>query len=362
LGRGSGVGAFFSGGLDAFHTALRHREEISHLIYLHLEQTEDPFIMETNARKVREAARDMGKPLIVVDTNLREFAERNGISEQYYHGMGIAGVALLLQHKFRKVLIAGSTTSNYDNLRPMGTHPILDPLWGTELTDFCHDGCEVRRVEKAADVADCEVVMRHLQVCAPRGGERYNCGHCKKCVRTMLNLMAAGALERCKTLPDEIDLANILRMDLSEYSESYFARENLRALKRGGAEPEVVRALEETIERGAQIIAHSGYKEENLTKKQAALDQAESKLRETRQEIRELRIAKREEIRELRIAKRELAQENSRVRRRARSLAKQNSRLRYQLVDSMLQRVLKIPGVGVLLQEIHKRLRARATR
>ena len=33
--RASGVACFFSGGLDSFHTHLKHREEVTHIIFVY---------------------------------------------------------------------------------------------------------------------------------------------------------------------------------------------------------------------------------------------------------------------------------------------------------------------------------------
>jgi hypothetical protein len=94
-------------------------------------------------------------------------------------------------------------------------------------------------------------------------------------------------------------------LDLSEYSESYFARENLRALERLGTEPDLVRALEEALHRGGRIIAHRGYKEENL-------DAMRFKLEASRRRAEKLR----ENNSWLKAKKRRLAQENSTLARK----------------------------------------------
>lgn len=360
--RGSGVACFFGGGMDSFHTVLRHHEEISHLIFLQRRPVEDRSVMEIDLQRARNVAQAFGKGLITVETNLHDFADQTRISWRFYHGMWIASTALLLQHKLRKVLIPGSTTSNYDNLRPQGTHPILDPLWSTESVDFRHDGCEVRRVDKAADIAEHEVAMQYLQVCDATKGS-HNCGRCKKCLRSMLNLRAAGALERCKTLPHEIDPADVQALDLSEYSESYFARENLRALERSGTEPELVGALEEALDRGKVKIAHSGYKEEDLTvvreRRLKTEDHLRSRAVESKQKLQKLR----QEKRSLKKANRSLSRQNARLAKPFRRLTEQNSQRvthysarRYQLADIVLRSFLQIPGAGWLLGKIRNRL------
>ncbi|QYJ16522.1 hypothetical protein Rxycam_02355 [Rubrobacter xylanophilus DSM 9941] len=316
-----GVACVFGGGIDSFHTLMRHREEITHLLYLH-PQGEDPRARERALRRVREVAKATGKALIEVDTNFRQLSREHRIPWKYAHGPWIASAALLFQHVVGKVFVAGSTTSNYDNLRPQGTHPILDPLWSTERTSFYHDGCEVRRVRKAAEISGFAPAMKWLQVCDRTGGAG-NCGGCEKCLRSMLNLQAAGALKRCQTLPDEIDPEAVRALDLTGYSESYFARENLRALKGTPGNEELVRALQDALERGAAIIAHSGYREENLER--------------FRRRIRNLR------------------QENARLKQRLRRQERRR-RIRYQIADRIAELFLRIPGARYAAESVAKRL------
>lgn len=345
--RGSGVACFFGGGVDSFHTTLKHYEEISHLIVLNRRVTGGPSVAENDIRRARKVAESLGKSLVEVETNLHAFSDQTRIPWQFYHGMWIASTALLLQHKFQKVLIPGSTTSNYDNLRPQGTHPILDPLWSTELVDFYHDGCEIRRVDKAAYIASHDVAMKYLQVCDRIRRGSNNCGYCEKCLRSMLNLKAAGALERCETLPNEIDPEAVRALDLSGYSASYFARENLRALERLGTELELVRALEEALDRGGRIIAHSGYKEENM-------DRIQSRLQASKHRAEKLK----ENNSQLKARRRKLSRRNSKLVRKNQELALENARLtthyssrRYRLADTVAQIVLRIPGAARLLQK-----------
>ena len=113
----------------------------------------------------------------------------------------LASVGLLFQARFRTILISAAHT--YADLGPWGSHPLLDPLWSTELTEFVHHGAHATRVDKCRVLANSEVAMRHLRVCWENREGRYNCGECEKCLRTMVNLAAVGALGRCTTLPVE---------------------------------------------------------------------------------------------------------------------------------------------------------------
>lgn len=164
----------------------------------------DVFIREQRRREqgsltAREVARELGKSLIEVETNLRtlfSMASDRLVHWDEYHGAVLASVALLFQHRFRKVLAPASLA--YDQLFPWGSHPVLDPLWGTELTDFEHDGCEARRPERVAYISKHESALKWLRVCHRSPDNRQNCGRCEKCLRTMINLRAAGALERVR--------------------------------------------------------------------------------------------------------------------------------------------------------------------
>ena len=61
---GSGVGCFFSGGLDSFYTLLKHRDEITHIIFVHGFDIslEDQALREQTSRMAREVPMGWGRP------------------------------------------------------------------------------------------------------------------------------------------------------------------------------------------------------------------------------------------------------------------------------------------------------------
>jgi hypothetical protein len=244
--RGSGVACFFSGGVDSFYTLLKRRDEVTHLIFVHgfdISLTNEA--LRTQATNTaREVATELGKPLIEVETNLRSFSDPL-IGWGEYFGSAVASVALLFQHLFGKVIIPAS--HNYADLFPHGSHPLLDPLWSTERTDIEHDGCEATRIDKAAYISRYDLAMKRLRVCWQNPNSAYNCGHCEKCIRTMVNLRAAEALELCKTLPNNLDLKAVEGMYLGDESDEAFARENLQALKRLGTDPALTQAVSKAM-------------------------------------------------------------------------------------------------------------------
>ena len=252
--RASGVACFFSGGLDSFYTLLKHRDEVTHLIFVH--GFDIP--LSNKARRAqashaaRETARELGKSLIEVETNLQSLSNPL-VHWNYYHGAALASVALLFQNRFRKVLIAAADT--YAFLDPWGTHPLLDPLWSTELLEIEPDGCEATRTEKTAYISEYELALERLRICDvdanPSGV--YNCGRCLKCLRSMIDLRAAGALERCKTFPSTIDLKAVANQRLPGGAVMSFARHRLKVLERLGTEPDLARAYAEAIDKSLKL-------------------------------------------------------------------------------------------------------------
>jgi lipid II:glycine glycyltransferase (peptidoglycan interpeptide bridge formation enzyme) len=200
----SGTACFFSGGVDSFYTLLKNTDKVTHLIFVHgFDITLANRALRAQAsRAAREVAKELGKSLIEVETNLRSFSD-SLVNWDHYHGSALASVGLLFQHLFREVLIPASAT--YAELYALGSHPLLDPLWSTDLTRFEHDGCEASRVDKSAYISNSETAMRWLRVCWANPRIAYNCGRCEKCRWTMWNLHAAGALGRCRTLPKTLD-------------------------------------------------------------------------------------------------------------------------------------------------------------
>jgi hypothetical protein len=208
----SAVGLFFSLGVDSFYSLLKNlrdhpadAETISHLLAIHdfdipIDAWDERFSPRMLASCER-VARETGKTLLPVVTNLRRAT--GAISWwSLSHGAALASVALALGGFPRRVLIAASTT--YDQLYPWGSHPVLDPLWSTETLTVIHDGCEMGRIDKVRFLAESQLALDTLRLCAA-----YNCGHCLKCLPTIIDLMQAGALDRCATLPHEVDVDHL---------------------------------------------------------------------------------------------------------------------------------------------------------
>jgi hypothetical protein len=210
------TGLFFSLGVDSSYTLAKNRrdhpadvETIRHLLMVegfdvYLWESERFIPMLEHASRVGDA---LGASVLGVTTNLRELTDRVVDWVTMYFAAALASTALAIRGAIGRVNLAASFT--YEHLFPGGSHPLLDPLWGTEELTIVHDGCEASRVDKIRLLVDHgpPVLLDNLRVCnTGELTEAYNCGRCEKCIRTMIALESLGGLGRCGTLPNEIDL------------------------------------------------------------------------------------------------------------------------------------------------------------
>jgi hypothetical protein len=240
------VGAFFSGGVDSFYTFLKHRDEITDLIFVNGFDIslEDDSLRRRTSELIRRIGSSFGKRVIEVETNhrlfLMSYLRRHWV--RLAHGVGLVSVGHLLSPFFKRIYVPGTHT--YAHLMPLGSHPILDPLWSTETLEFVHDGCEANRIDKIALLSQFDIALQCLRVCFfPRSKGAYNCGQCEKCLRTMINLHAVGALDRCTAFNTRLKIKEISRLIVSDESTHLFAMENLRALENREGDRKLYRTL-----------------------------------------------------------------------------------------------------------------------
>ncbi|HEV8004184.1 MAG TPA: hypothetical protein VGP63_30245 [Planctomycetaceae bacterium] len=239
-----GTGLFFSGGVDSFFSLLRHREEITHLIFLRgFNVKQKQVVDDAVLPAIRAAAARMNKTLVEVSTNIREFSD--GIVDWAldYHGAALAAVAQLLAPTLNKVYVA-STHSERDTFR-WGSHLFLDPLYSTETLSLIHDGANATRVEKVAAIANDRLVQQTLRVCNKAGAS--NCGRCEKCLRTMINLRVAGALEQVVTFDRQLRLNEVRLIHVRDENKASYVSENLTALRAKGVDDDLALALNDAL-------------------------------------------------------------------------------------------------------------------
>lgn len=210
------AGMFFSTGVDSFYSLIKstmnHRFSYgavdSLLVIDGFPEMDDrkKDIFEEVLRNTRVIADHFEKEIVLTATNIKDLMGTFGIPWMFGHGAALASVGLALG-SFARIHIP--STFSYAKLYPIGTHPVLDPLWSSELTEFVHDGCEATRLEKVKFISQSQIVLDTLRPCFSTANLGFNCGRCIKCSQTMVQLHLAGALTKCKTFPNSISLDSI---------------------------------------------------------------------------------------------------------------------------------------------------------
>jgi hypothetical protein len=234
---------FFTGGVDSFYTLKRHQSTVDALVYVHGYDVKlsDHTLRAQVSKELARAAHMTGRPLLEVSTNLKEALGRHG-SWKIYHGAALAGLAHLLSGGFGAALIPA--TYAYDELYPLGSHPLTDPMWSGDSLEVLHSGAEASRIQKLELIGDDEVVRETLRVCWENRGGSYNCGACEKCIRTMILLKALGIFDDIRTFDADLTPKLIRQLTLKGPGAVRFARISVTALRQRGVVPELVRALE----------------------------------------------------------------------------------------------------------------------
>lgn len=239
----------FSGGLDSFYSALRHHDRLDALVFVlgfDVPREELPDLRTTVTARLRAAAAELGQPLVEVETNLHDLSDRFGSPwGTTYHGAALATIGHLLRPSFGELLVGSTFT--YADLFPWGSHPLTDRLLSSDVMRIVHDGAEADRVQKALAVSSSEVAMRHLRVCWENRDGTYNCGRCPKCLRAQSALHVVGALTRCETMPQAIDLGAVRSMRMVDLATIATVAGIVRHLRGSRTDPELLAAWEDAL-------------------------------------------------------------------------------------------------------------------
>ncbi len=217
---------FFSGGVDSWHSLLRNRKEITHLILvlgfdIKFSQTG---IWDQTRQLAQNVADHFQLELLVIRTNLKRRVVMSksscrwgrkfqGQFLDYVYGSFLSALGLTMQVHIQRLTIATGLDKNY--LIPHGSHPDLDPLWSTENMQVIHDGIEDSRFIKIRDyIINEPLALKQLRVCQDYQPHRINCCACEKCLRTMIALQICGKLKQSPAFPDALSIRRVKQLYL----------------------------------------------------------------------------------------------------------------------------------------------------
>ncbi len=198
--------AFFSGGIDSWGIVLEN-PDLTDLIFvrgfdLAHEGPQATVADEVEAR-LRKAGEELGLTVHVVTTNLRELTDAE-LPWDVFYGCACATVGLFLAPLFDRVLIAGD--SDYAVQVSFGANRLVDQLWSTEALEIVDAGGRSTRQQRLERLVENPIACRSLRVCWETPDLTYNCGHCRKCVTTLIGLEAIGARQRVTSFPPEFEV------------------------------------------------------------------------------------------------------------------------------------------------------------
>ncbi|MEI6970498.1 MAG: hypothetical protein WCL44_03190 [bacterium] len=230
------VGSFFSCGIDSSYTLLKNRDVISDLVMIHgfsvdIDNSARWRMLSEAAERVAGA---FGKRVIYVETNLKAYLKEYISWRDLGFGAMLATVAHLLSPHLSTIYFPASDSN--DMLEHFSSHPLTDPLWGTESLEIIHDGCEASRLSKTKAIARNDVLRDNIHVCLRTKDTRFNCGRCQKCIRTMLSLEMAGAFGSCKAFDTPLTPRLVAALIIADNETArHYLREIMLAMKADGS-------------------------------------------------------------------------------------------------------------------------------
>ena len=262
-------GLFFSGGVDAM-AALR--EDLLDLPRDHPGAVQDAFLVfglntydhredgtpdagrvrvyEWHARRLRAFLAPLGIDLVAVGTNARTLYPTWQAFYRFGFGGVMGGIAAAFAGRTSDMWLASDGVGN--DPHPASSHPLIEPLFRTSQVALRVANPSRSRLDKVRLLSEWLPGLRHLRTCLHHDLQAVgtmNCGRCEKCIRTMLELEACGALDRAESFDPRwltVDAIHDIPMDFVR--RPYYGEDLQRALILRGRD-DLVRAVQRRIAR-----------------------------------------------------------------------------------------------------------------
>lgn len=192
-------------------------------------------VFERAKAAMAPVATDAGLTLIPIYTNIRHLCDNRDLWLNQFFGAVLAAAV----HAFSPRINLAWLASSYDipHLHPCGSHPLLDPEYGSHDLRIRHRDVGLSRIEKLKVVAGWEVAFQNVRVCLANVPDKLNCCRCEKCVRTMLELEALGLLDKTRAFEaDAVDPAWLDAFSITIRVREPFYKELIAPLRARGRE------------------------------------------------------------------------------------------------------------------------------
>jgi hypothetical protein len=204
------VGTGLSCGIDSLSTVYEHQGrnvpphyKITHFTFFNTGSNQmmgskqwQENIFQERAAWAKACAAELGKELIVVDSNIHDVLKLSFVRTHTLRNIS----ALLV---FQKLFHTYYYSSGYQiinskfNQDSASYDAISLPLLSTENVTFYSAGSNFSRVQKTQMVSDFKISYKYLNVCLFK---TKNCGRCLKCKRTLLTMDILGCIENYRNI------------------------------------------------------------------------------------------------------------------------------------------------------------------
>ena len=182
-------GLFFTGGVDSSFALFRLKDEVNELLFVEgydVKLSDEPRLQRAR-ESLQKVADATGHRLVFIRTNLRNHHLFDSLPWDIMHIAALAAVAHTLGERLGTFYVADS-----DVPPPHGSNPGLDGLWSSGSVGMASFGAGYSRLQRVAAIREWLPLRGRLRVCWENLAETLNCGHCRKCLLTRLQLLAAG--------------------------------------------------------------------------------------------------------------------------------------------------------------------------
>ena len=148
-------------------------------------------------------AKDIGLPLVKIDTNLLDVLN---VSFQSIHSIIHASCVLNLQKMFNTYYYASAFRFDYfkfDKNDTSSWDTLILNMLSTESTSFFSSMSQYSRFERTKLISNNNISYKYLDVCTNTlNATKLNCSKCEKCLRTLLSLEMIGKLNEYNEIFD----------------------------------------------------------------------------------------------------------------------------------------------------------------
>ena len=213
--------AAYSGGVDSSFSVLRHALRLSGIDSHPLQAVAtvhgfdvllaDEAGFKRRIERLKPAIEELGLDRYVVRTNIKELIIQDWIKS---YPTQLVACLHMLGHRYSKALVASDGYAQCPDFE-FGGNAISIPLLTTSRLKVFYEGGESGRTDKAILIANYPTVLRSLKFCWEGPDADRNCGKCRGCILTYMNLRAAG-VERpdCSTHPSTKASSAIFRSSI----------------------------------------------------------------------------------------------------------------------------------------------------